>query len=86
MLHQINGQCDLFQELYTADLARYKGNPGLYLKIFHFLFRKSQTATFKPFRLLYRILFRLHASQRGLEISSTLQIGAGVYLGHPYLL
>ena len=37
-----------FQKLYNADIARYGGNPELYIKIFLFLYRKAATVSFAP--------------------------------------
>ena len=30
-----------FKELYNADIARYGGKPEIYIRIFHFLYRKA---------------------------------------------
>lgn len=68
-----------FKELYRADLSRYGGKPEVYLRIFHFLYRKAAVMSFVPMRLLYKALFRLWASRRGLELTANRQIG-GVFL------
>ena len=73
-----------FKELYNADIARYGGKPEIYIRIFHFLYRKAATASFIPIRLFYKALFRIWASQRGLEITANNQIGGGSYIGHAY--
>lgn len=73
-----------FRELYNADMTRYGGNPELYLRIFHFLYRKSACAASTFGRFFYKVLFRLWANRRGLEISSVGQIGGGLYIGHAY--
>lgn len=73
-----------FKELYNADIARYGGKPEIYIRIFHFLYRKAATASFIPIRLFYKALFRIWASQRGLEITANNQIGGGIYIGHAY--
>lgn len=73
-----------FKELYRADIARYGGKPEIYIRIFHFLYRKAATASFIPIRLFYKALFRIWASQRGLEITANNQIGGGIYIGHAY--
>lgn len=73
-----------FKELYKADIARYNGKAEPYIKIFLFLYRKAGITRFLPIQLFYKILFRLWASRRGLEISANQQIGGGFYLGHAY--
>lgn len=74
-----------FQELYNADIARYEGNPELYIKLFLFFYRKAATVTFAPAKFLYKAMFRFLANQRGLEIAANQQI-RGLYLGHAYKL
>lgn len=66
-----------FQELYNADIARYGGNPELYIKIFLFLYRKAATVSFAPVKFSYKAMFRLWANRRGLELSTNQQIGGG---------
>lgn len=70
-----------FQELYNADIARYGGNPELYIKIFLFLYRKAATASFAPVKLLYKAIFRFWANQRGLEMTANQQIRGGAIFG-----
>ncbi len=72
-----------FKELYNADIARYGGKPEMYIRIFHFLYRKAAVVSFTPMRLLYKALFRIWANRRGLEITANNQIG-GIYIGHAY--
>lgn len=66
-----------FRELYNADIVRYGGKPGTYIKIFHYLYRIAVCSTFPPAILVYKMLFRFWASRRGLEISVNPQIGGG---------
>lgn len=66
-----------FKELYNADIARYGGKPEMYIRIFHFLYRKAAVVSFTPMRLLYKALFRIWANRRGLEITANNQIGGG---------
>lgn len=73
-----------FKELYNADIARYGGKPEMYIRIFHFLYRKAAVVSFTPMRLLYKALFRIWANRRGLEITANNQIGGGIYIGHAY--
>ena len=74
-----------FRTLYGADKKRY-GGTGMYayVRIFLFLFRKSQTRKYKIPRVVYKIMFRLHSRRRGIEISSRCKIGKGLYVGHFY--
>lgn len=73
-----------YRELYRADIARYGGKPEAYIRIFHFLYRKAAVTSFVPMKFLYKVLFRIWANSRGLEIAANLQIGGGFYLGHAY--
>ena len=75
---------NIFKELYNADIARYRGKPESYIRIFLFLYRKAAVTTFAPLKLLYKTLFRIWANRRGLELSANQQIGGGLYLGHAY--
>ncbi len=73
-----------FKELYNADMARYSGNPSLYLRVFHFLYRRACTMTTAPIKFVYKVLFRLWANRKGLEIPVNQLIGGGLYIGHHY--
>lgn len=76
-----------FRELYNADISRYGGSPEIYMRIFHFLYRKAATNTFAPMRLIYKAFFRIWANRRGLEISVNQHIGGGGFiLGMPIIL
>lgn len=68
-----------FKELYRADIARYGGKPEVYIRIFHYLYRKTALSTISPIRLLYKVLFRLWTNRRGLEITANNQIGGYLY-------
>lgn len=70
-----------FQELYNADIARYGGNPELYIKLFLFLYRKAATVPFAPAKFLYKVIFRFWANRRGLEIAANKQIRGGAIFG-----
>lgn len=37
-----------FRELYEDDITRYGGKAELYIKVFHYLYRKALTATLRP--------------------------------------
>lgn len=73
-----------FRELYNADISRYGGKPDMYIKVFHYLYRKATVLTFVPMKLLYKALFRLWANRRGLELPVNQRIGGGLYIGHAY--
>ena len=68
-----------FRELYNADISRYGGKPDMYIKVFHYLYRKATVLTFAPMKLFYKALFRLWANRRGLELSVNQQIRGAVY-------
>ena len=74
-----------FKELYNADIARYGGKPEAYIRIFHFLHRKASVTSFLPIRLLYKVLFRLWANRRGLEITANNQIGGDCLKSQTFL-
>lgn len=71
-------------EQYKADMARYGSKPELYLKAFHYLYRKAASTDFAPMRILYKALFRIWANRRGLEMTANMQIGKGLFIAHPY--
>lgn len=66
-----------FKELFNADISRYGGKPGIYIRVFHFLYRKASTSSTLPFRLIYKILYYLWANTRGLEIAANMRVGGG---------
>lgn len=66
-----------FKKLYNADMTRYSGSPSLYLRVFHFLYRKAGTTSFAPLRLMWSAIFHLWANRKGLEIPVNQQIGGG---------
>lgn len=73
-----------FQELYNADIARYDGNRGLYIKIVLFLYRK--TASFVPAKFLYKVMFRFLVNRRGAEIVANQNVERGYAWGMPTIL
>ena len=73
-----------FKELYAADMARYNGHPGPYLKVFYILYRRACTTSFAPLKLIYKALFRIWANRKGLEVPVNQLIGGGLYMGHHY--
>ena len=73
-----------FSELYCADLSRYGGKAVAYIKVFHYLHRRTETTSFVPLKTMYKILYRLWTGLRGLEIPANNSIGGGIYMGHAY--
>lgn len=67
-----------FRELYNADISRYGGKPDMYIKVFHYLYRKAEVTTFAPMKLFYKAMFRLWANRHGLELSVNQQIGGAI--------
>lgn len=72
-----------FLELYKADMARYQ-KAGLYVKRFHYYFRKAQTINNNIFKLYYRLRLKIIEDKHGIEISSRLNVKEGLYIGHAY--
>ena len=74
-----------FKDLYRGDLSRYaRGKIPVYVRMFHFLYRKAQTRENPVSRFFYKSLFRLHSRKHGIEIPTCCRIGKGLYLGHVY--
>lgn len=73
-----------FQELYNADIARYGGNPELYIKLFLFLYRKSATVLFVPAKFLCKALFRFLVNRRCAEIVANQNVERGFTWGYAY--
>lgn len=65
-----------FSVYYNADLKRYSDKPGLYLRVFHNLYRRVTFTSFRTLQLLYKVMYRFWANRRGLEISGLNPIGA----------
>ena len=76
---------DSFKSLYFADIHSYgSGKVLLYLKAWHFFYRKSQTRKNPITRVIFKSLFRIHSRRHGIEIPTCTKIGKGLYLGHAY--
>lgn len=73
-----------FKDLYQADIFRYGGQSGKYVRAFHYYFRKAQTARNPIAQLYYRWRFRRIKIKHGIELYYGTKIGKGLYLGHPY--
>ena len=67
-----------------ADLYRYNGMSGMYMKKFHFYFRAVQSCHNKILKRLLNYRFLSIKARRGIEIAYTTKIGKGLYLGHAY--
>lgn len=66
--------------LLELDKKRYTGKMPRFQK----LYRKTQAAKFYPLKLCYKILFKRAKDRNHIELSDRAQIGAGLYIGHPY--
>lgn len=74
-----------FKDLFLSDLRSYSsGKVLLYLRVWHYLYRKAQTRHSIITRIVFKSLFRLHSRRHGIEIPTCTQIGKGLYLGHAY--
>ena len=73
-----------FREIYNADIRRYGGNVGFYIRILLYLGRRASCTKIYFFKLSYKVLYRFWANIRGLEIASLDSIGGGLYIGHAY--
>ena len=75
-----------YRELYKADIARYGVKPDFYIRTFHYLHRRASSCNFLPFKIVYKILFRLWANRRGLEISANKLMGGDSIWGMHIIL
>lgn len=66
--------------LFDSDKLRYTGKMPKVER----LYRKTQEAKFYPLKMWYKFWFRRARNKNHIEISDRLQIGAGLYIGHPY--
>ena len=74
-----------FQSLFLTDINNYgSGRILLYIRLWHFLYRKAQTRKNSVTRFFFKSLFRLHSRRHGIEIPTCTRIGKGLYLGHAY--
>ena len=69
---------------YKTDIFRYNQQCSLYLRGFHYLFRKCQASKNPITKYIYRFLFSICKKHHGIELYYNTQIGKGLYLGHPY--
>ena len=71
-------------ENYICDINRYGNNATIYIKLLMYTFRKAQSS--KTTKKVWSLLFGLLAKKNHLEISTNTQIGAGLYIGHPFCI
>lgn len=69
---------------YKCDINRYGTDASLYIKLLMYTFRKAKSSKYT--KKLWNLLFAILASKNHLEISTNTQIGAGLYIGHPYCI
>lgn len=74
-----------FKLVYLQDLARYKGTPGRFLKVYLYMFRYLQFGTNPFLKKLFGFLFSKLSSFKHLEISPTMSIG-GVFIWDIYVV
>lgn len=73
------------KQVLKDDFARYPNRkPPLYPKLLTKYLRKAHFAKQPIIKLFYKIALKITSSKNGLEISSNILIGGGLYLGHPY--
>lgn len=65
------------------DKKRYIGN-GDSMPRFQYYYRKMQTKSFFPLKLIYKFLFKHFKAKNHIELFYKTQIGPGLYIGHPY--
>lgn len=70
--------------LYKDDLQRYGGKIDIWSRLFLHAFRNVTTYKNGLKSLYYKIIFRIISRKHGMEISSDVVIGKGLYIGHPY--
>ena len=51
---------------------------------FQKLYRIIQKTEFYPLKFVFKILFKMAKDKNHIELSNKVQIGAGLYIGHPY--
>ena len=85
----------LFNELYNADMERYKKTVGGgikriltrdYIRKYHYYLRKTQTTENNLLKKYYDLRYRRLCTSHHLEIPSSVRVGKGLYLGHPFCI
>lgn len=70
--------------LKQTDSVRYPNKREM--PLFQRYFRKYRQSGNKLSKLLYKVLYHFSAAKNHIEIPLTTQIGAGLYIGHPYCI
>lgn len=73
-------------DILHCDLERYGGKPFRKsgMPRFQYYLRKTQQCSFFPLKVFYKALFVLYRNKNLCELSDNLEIGPGLYLGHPF--
>lgn len=66
------------------DKQRYPS--GGHMPKVQYFYRKTQSASFMPIKLIYKVLFRYFKNKNHVELSEKVIIGEGLYMGHPYCI
>ncbi len=72
------------QNYYCYDKKRYNNKAGLFEKTFLYFFRKTSCINCLILKTIYKIFLKILCLTHCIEMSSELQIGKGLYIGHPY--
>lgn len=74
----------LFREVYQADLKRF-GNKKVdpYMRKWLYFFRRCQNSTGGN-RLLWHRILLTYSERHAIEVDYPVEIGPGLYIGHPY--
>lgn len=67
-------------ELLELDRKRYIGKMPRFQK----LYRIIQKTKCYPLKFYYKVLFKIAKDKKHIELSHKVQIGPGLYIGHPY--
>ena len=71
------------KNLLQLDKKRYADQK---MPLWQFFWRKSQISQFKILRIIYKGICSILKKSKGIEISSLVDCGPGVYFGHDYLI
>ena len=73
-----------FKELYRADISRYGGGISESFKQWFWLFRKAQTVKNPILKKVWNFFLMRKGKKYGIEIGHTVDVGPGLYIGHPF--
>ena len=71
------------KNLLQLDKKRYANEK---MPLWQFFWRKSQISKFKILKIFYKAICSVLKKSKGIEISSLLDCGPGVYFGHDYCI